>query len=278
MVIDFHTHIFPDSLAQKALGRLVDNLRDYEPQYDRASPYTDATAAGLAASAKAAGIDICVVMPIATSPRSSETLNSFAARINKTPGFRSFGSVHPDNPDALKELECISTLGLPGIKLHPEYQSCYADNDKTVALVRRAAELGLWVLFHAGADVGMPPPVHGAPEHFLRLRRSVPDAKIILAHMGAFRLWEHALKKYPGNNFFVDTSFSIEVYPERQHVFAELIRAIGTDHVMFGSDSPWACQTKSLVETKTFLSKYGFSSKETADILGNNASLILGIE
>ena len=97
MIIDFHTHIFPDPLAKKALDLLTKSLREQEPDVDPNVPYTDGTAAGLSKSARVAGIDISVVMPIATSAKSSMTINSFAAQVDKMPGLRSFGSVHPTN-------------------------------------------------------------------------------------------------------------------------------------------------------------------------------------
>lgn len=275
MIIDFHTHLFPGNLAKKALDQLVKNLRAYEPESDPEAPYTDATAAGLIASERAAGIDLSVVMPIATSTRPSETLNNFAAEIDKIPGLRSFGSVHPKSPDALSELDRVCKMGLRGIKLHPEYQECYADSDETAAVVRHAAKLGLWVLFHAGTDVGMPPPVHGTPSRFARLRRAVPEANIILAHMGAFRLWEQAEREYRGLGFYVDTSFSLDDRPGDWESFARLIRILGTDHVLFGTDSPWADQTKSLRMTRSFLRGHGFTGDETSAILGGNAKRIL---
>lgn len=111
MLIDFHTHLFPDAIAGKALARLVENIRPYVSVYGETRPHTDATAAGLAASSRAAGLDVSVVMPIATSPRPSETINNFAAQVDAMPGLRSFGSVHPDNPDAMKELERAAILG-----------------------------------------------------------------------------------------------------------------------------------------------------------------------
>lgn len=150
MLIDFHTHLFPDAIAGKALARLAENTRPYVSVYGETRPHTDATAAGLAASSREAGLDVSVVMPIATSPRPSETINNFAAQVDAMPGLRSFGSVHPDNPDAMKELERAASLGLKGIKLHPEYQGFYADSPACAAVVKKAAELGLWVLFHAG--------------------------------------------------------------------------------------------------------------------------------
>lgn len=277
MIIDFHAHIFPDSLAKAALSRLVENLRRYEPNCDPNAPYTDATASGLADSQGAAGIDISVIMPIATSTKPSPTLNNFAARINRMSEFCSFGSVHPKSPDALHELERIRELGLRGIKLHPEYQGCYADDKDTVSVVRRAGELGLYVLFHSGSDIGMPPPTHGAPEHFVRLRQAAPDTKIILAHMGAFRMWEAAERLFPDMGFYIDTSFSLEVYPEQHERFAHLIRIIGTDHVLFGTDSPWADRTYSLRVARDFLKKHRFTQHECDAILGGNAAALLGI-
>ena len=34
MIIDFHTHVFPDKIVHKALGVLSDNSGGLEPQYD----------------------------------------------------------------------------------------------------------------------------------------------------------------------------------------------------------------------------------------------------
>lgn len=278
MVIDFHTHIFPDSLAKKALEKLIQNLRSQEPDADPNAPYTDATAAGLAASAKAAGIDICVVMPIATSPKPSLTLNNFAAQVDKLPGLRSFGSVHPNYDGALEELEIIKELGLRGIKLHPEYQGSNPDSNETIELVRKAAELDLWVLFHAGVDIGLPAPVHGTPARFARLREAVPEAKIILAHMGGFRMWQEVEDAYKSLSFYIDTSFSLDVHPEEGDRFARIIRLIGANHVLFGSDSPWADQKKALQLTGSFLSQHGFTKQECDAILGGNAAKVLGLE
>lgn len=275
MIIDFHTHLFPDALAPRALAQLVQNLHENNRKPDPHAPYTQGTAESLTASARRAGIGLCVVMPIATSPHPTRTINDFAALIDRTPGLRSFGSVHPDSPDALAELERLALLGLKGIKLHPEYQECFADAPNTVAVVRRAAELGLWVLFHAGEDFGKPPPVHGTPEHFVRLRDAVPDARIILAHMGALKQWEQAENLYAGGDFYVDTSYSVAVCPEEWERFARCIRRLGTDHVLFGSDSPWANQDFTLRRVRTFLSEYQFTEAETAAMLGGNAARIL---
>ncbi len=275
MLIDFHTHAFPDKIAAGALRQLVQNTLPYREIYGEARPHTDATTAGLAASSRAAGLDVSLVLPIATTPKPSPTLNNFAAQVDKLPGLRSFGSVHPLSPGASAEVERIRSLGLRGIKLHPEYQGCYVDEAPTVEVVRTAASLGLWVIFHAGADIGMPPPIHCTPERVIRLRKAVPDAKIILAHLGGYLLWDDVGPALPAMDVWLDTSYCLPNHPERRERFARLIREAGPGRVLFGTDSPWAGQAEALGYTRAFLADYGFSAEEQAAILGENARKIL---
>lgn len=275
MRIDFHTHIFPDKIAACALRHLVENTRAYEHLYGPVSPHTDATMEGLLASSRKAGLDFSLVLPIATSPQPSPTINDFAAIVNQTDGLRSFGSVHPLNPAFEAEMERLKGLGLRGIKLHPEYQGCFADGPETIAVVKAAAARGLWVIFHAGADIGMPPPVHCTPERILRLRQAVPDARIILAHMGGYLLWEDVLQAVAGMDVYIDTSFCIPNHPDQHPLFAEIIRAVGPERVLFGTDSPWAAQKGTLQATELFLQEQGFTPDETEAILGGNAARIL---
>ena len=96
MRIDFHTHAFPDKLAARAVGSLSDASGGLPP-------CTDGPVEGLRASMRAGGVDISVVANIATNPRQMHAVNDFAALINGE-DIVSFGSVHPDAPDALEEL------------------------------------------------------------------------------------------------------------------------------------------------------------------------------
>ena len=276
MLIDAHTHIFPDRLAAGALAQLLQNTRAYQDVYGEAHPHTDATTDGLTASSRAAGLDVSLVLPIATSPKPSPTINDFAAQVDRMPGLRSFGSVHPRNPDFRQELERVRSLGLRGIKLHPEYQGFFVDDPESVAVVRAAAELGLWVVFHAGADIGMPPPIHCTPERVIRLRKAVPDARIILAHLGGFLLWKEVLPTLREMDVVLDTSYSLH-YREHHRLFADIIRSNGPDKVLFGTDSPWADQSAAVADTQAFLDAHGFSAEEKAAVMGGNAARIQGI-
>ncbi len=75
MIIDFHTHMFPDAIAARTvekLAKLVEN-----------PPETDGTHDGLFRSAQEAGIDCSVVLPIATKASQFYTINEYAAHFQK---------------------------------------------------------------------------------------------------------------------------------------------------------------------------------------------------
>ena len=100
MVIDFHTHAFPDTLAQRAIASLVKACgRQYEP-------CSDGTLSGLISNMDKFGVDISVVQPVITKPSQLETLNRWAKDIE---GDRiiSFGAVHPDTDDYKRDINFI---------------------------------------------------------------------------------------------------------------------------------------------------------------------------
>ncbi|MBN1422128.1 MAG: amidohydrolase, partial [Planctomycetes bacterium] len=65
MIIDAHTHAFPDPLAARALESLSANAGGIRP-------FHDGTVAGLIRSMDAAGVDRSVLCPIATRPDQQE--------------------------------------------------------------------------------------------------------------------------------------------------------------------------------------------------------------
>ena len=156
MLIDFHTHAFPEKIAFRAVEKLARDAGGLAPQ-------TDGTVASLKTQMLVDGVDISVVQSIATNPHQQAKVNDFAIGINRDPAIVAFGSVHPDAPDALEELERIAAAGLKGVKLHPEYQGFYADDPRMKPIYRKISRLGLVTLFHAGQDYGFPPPYHAMP-------------------------------------------------------------------------------------------------------------------
>ena len=165
MVIDFHTHAFPEKIAEKTLGLLA-KLSQVEPE-------TNGTVSGLLSSMDEAGVDTSVILPVVTAPKQFDSIMRFALKINEDFGFLdktwekktmpklvSFGGIHPDSADYKGELKALADAGFPGIKLHPDYQGVFFNDIRYKRIISYAQELGMIVVTHAGMDVGLPDPVH----------------------------------------------------------------------------------------------------------------------
>ena len=252
MVFDFHTHTFPDAIAAAAISKLQ--------AASHTRPFTNGTMDALRASMASAAIDRALVLPVATSARQVTRINDTAIAINDDAaqtGVYSLGCMHPDFDDWQTELSRLARAGVRGIKLHPIYQGVDFDDPRYLRILSRAAELDLFVIIHAGLDVGFPGVVHGSPRMVLRALEEVGPFKLILAHMGGWRCWDEVLNLLPGTGAYIDTSFSLGsmtpngdgYYKKPEDLalldearFIRLIRAFGADRVLFGTDCPWSDQ------------------------------------
>ncbi|MBQ7793767.1 MAG: amidohydrolase family protein [Clostridia bacterium] len=269
MVIDFHTHAFPDRIYERTIKILEENIVKFGGYEYHA--FGTGNVDGLIENMKREGIDASVVLPIATAPRQTENINNFAALINGKNGIYSFGSLHPDNDDLDGILEHIAELGLKGIKLHPEYQSFYIDSDKSLKILKKCEELGLYTTLHSGCDHGCPPPLHCTPERLKNVLGYVSGKYIIAAHMGGWKMWDEVQKHLIGTPIMLDTCFSLHLMDKSDAL--AMIKAHGADKVLFGSDWPWYSQEKVYAE----LCSLGLDSSEIKKITELNARSILGI-
>lgn len=263
MIIDIHTHAFPDALAERARAALT--ARANVPAH------TDGTCDGLEDSTRRAGIDLAVVAPIATKPAQARAINAWAADINREyDHLLSFGSLHPAQEDWAEEIARLLEDGIRGVKLHPDYQDFFVDEPRALPLYRALADAELIVLFHAGVDIGLPPPVHCPPERLARVLDAVPDLQVIASHMGGYAQWTGVARELVGRELYFDTSYSLGDLGA-EHML-ELIRAHGIDRILFGTDSPWT-------EQSTELAAIGALFRNDADraaVLGGNARRLLG--
>jgi len=229
MLIDFHTHCFPDKIAARAIEKLADASGGIEN-------YADGTVEGLKNRLAQDGVDAAVVLNIATNARQQKSVNDFAAQINDEKMIFAFGSVYPDSPDALDELDRIKELGLKGVKLHPDYQGFFVDDPKWKPLYKKISSLGLITVFHAGMDYGYAPPYGGMPEAMARAIEWF-DSPVVAAHWGGINCNEGVLKYLCGRDVYFDVSFGYSMMPR---YFAEkILEAHGADKMLFGTDSPW---------------------------------------
>lgn len=264
MIIDFHVHAFPDALAAKALPLLSKCSGGVKPNYD-------ATISGLESYLAKNNVDYAVVLNIATNPHQEKKVNDFAISLLEKKNIIPFGSVHPDSPNALSELERLAKAGIRGIKLHPDYQHFFVDDEKMFPIYKKIAELGFITVFHAGVDIGYPKPVHCTPERLLRVLDLFDDAPVVAAHFGGWLLWDSVLEDLCGTEVYLDTAFSSGKMPP--DYAKELIKAHGADKVLLGSDMPWS----DTLDEVRFVQSLDLSAEDEEKILSNNAKRLLNI-
>lgn len=268
MIIDFHTHIFPETIAAKTISHLE--------RFGNVTAHTNGMLTGLKNSMKEAGITTSVVLPVVTKPSQFETINNYAASITGKDGIISFGGIHPDTEDYKKELDTILSLGLKGIKLHPDYQNMFIDDKRYINIIQYAVDHDLIVSIHAGIDIGMPYPVHCPPERSLIMLNQVlactinPEPKIVLAHTGGYGQWDDVEKLLVGQDVYFDISYSLPMITAEQLV--RIIKNHGHNRILFATDSPWGTQ-KDAVDHVINLP---LSQEEKDAVLYKNALRLLG--
>lgn len=266
MLIDFHSHIFPERIAAGAMRSLSDSIVSYQGVRHR--HYARGTQNSLLYSMDRCGVDLSVVLPIATKPTQTKSINEFAKNL-RNERIVSFGSLHPEQDDWECVLENLAENGFKGIKLHPEYQSFYVDSKRSIEILKKAEELGLFVTLHTGYDNGMPPPAHCQPERLRNVLDYVSGKYIIAAHLGAFRNWDDVEKYLVGTLVNFDTAYISEFISSEQ--CKRIIRNHGADKILFGSDSPW----QSPANEYKFILNLGLSDEENDKIFYKNAFKIL---
>lgn len=276
MIIDFHTHNFPDSIAPRAIASMVEMLRH------QFIPFGDGTLACQLADAKANGIDRCVMCPIATKPSQADVILRTALEIRD--GARGeeaarviipLASVHPADPDFKAHLKAIADAGIPGIKLHPYYQGFRLDDPAVFPFFAAVRDLGLIVTAHCGYDHGfLNVPMCCGPAEIVALLAAVPGLgpRFVAAHLGGRE------GNPPGaTDMLLETGCLIDTAClEILQDDPDAIRVMETwpaDRVVFGTDYPWNRQHR-LVE---WVKAHRPSAVEQEAIFRLNAERLLGL-
>ena len=265
MTIDFHTHVFPDSLAARALDTLSSSINNlYRPSHD-------GTVSGLLRNMDEWGVDISVVQPVITKQPQTRAVNDWAGSI-RSDRIIAFGGIYPQTGDYKRDIDYAAASGLKGLKFHAEYQGFTVDDGRMLRIYDYALSKGLILLHHAGFDPAFPPPFRSSPKRFARIVKSMRGGVIIAAHLGGHGQWDDAEEYLAGTDIYLDTSMGFEYFPHDQ--FLRIVRKHGADKILFASDSPWS-SAKSEIE---IFKSLPLTEKERSAILGGNAKRILKIE
>ena len=166
--------------------------------------------------------------------------------------------------------------GARGVKLHGPAEGFFMGDERLWPTYTVCRELELPVIGHSGPDLGGNG--FAEPRAFGAVLKAFPELPIVLAHMGG-ATWQQALEIAESyDNAFFDCCEIIEWTRSRngpsERELAQLIRDIGAERVMMGSDFPWydLDQTVDRVMSLPLL-----SMEEKEGIIGANAERILRI-
>lgn len=270
MIIDFHTHVFPDKIAAKTI--------EYLSERGSIPAFSDGLTSGLLARMEEAGVDVAVNLPVVTAPRQFESVNRFAKELNErfsatdTHHIISFAGIHPLCEDIDGKMQWIKENGFVGVKLHPDYQETYINDPAYVRILECARDLDLVVLTHAGLDVAYTDvPMRCPAELVLDLCRRVPYEKLVIAHLGGYEENSDALDRLCGENIYLDTAYILR-YTSREKL-CDVLSRHGAERVLFASDSPWSSMKDDVEKIKSF----SLDPVDERRLMCDNARTLLGI-
>ena len=224
-IIDIHTHIYPNKIAQKA----TDSIRDF---YLLDGSNMDGTVEMLLERGKQAGISRYVVLPVSNAPNRVRSINEFLLEQTRLhDNFIGFGTVHADMENISEEVDWILSNGLKGIKMHPDSQRFPID-DLRLFPVYDAIQGKIPVLLHMGDQ-------RYNYSHPVRLRRILdifPKLEVVAAHFGGYSMFHTARELLWDTDCVFDIS-SAMMFMEAGEA-ERYIHNYGAERLAYGTDYP----------------------------------------
>jgi hypothetical protein len=277
MIIDFHTHLFPESICSSR-SACCDSEPAFEMLY-RSPKSRLVSAPALLAAMDENGVDKSVVFGFPW--QSSELFrrhNDFVMEMVQRYPDRliGFGCFDPSSREAAHEAERCLDGGLAGIGELAFYRSGIETEsiEQLAPVMDLCRERGRPVLIHTNEPVGHDYPGK-TPNTLAQIYRMVgrfPENTIVLAHWGGGLLFFNVLKKEVKGrlkNVYFDTAASPFLYDPGIYPLA--VQLVGVDKILFGSDYPLLAPRRYFVE----MDAAGLSGPERERICGANAGRLL---
>ncbi len=263
-IIDAHAHAFPDGIAKHAVTSLCGQGLWHEMRN-----HHDGTVAALLASMDRAGIRRAVLCSVATKLTQVEKITDWSASV-ASDRLIPFPSIHPDYPEPEREIERIASLGLRGLKFHPQYMHCALDDARCLRIARAAERAGLIIEVHGGYHPAFEKHDEGSPLRLRRLHDLVPALRLVGCHLGGMDDWQGVLDYLVGCDIYLETSFTPLWCPP--DIMATILARHSPRRILFGTDSPWNDQAAELANFRRLpLSPENFElalSQNMAELVG----------
>jgi uncharacterized protein len=259
MIIDTHTHAWPEKIAHKA--------REHLETLFGVKLIAEPTIATLQAYMKRNAIDVSVVCAVATRPEQVPSINDWLFD-QRSPSIRIFAAMHPLYEDWRSELKRIHEHA-DGVKLQPEFQNFYIDDESVFGMYEVMQSYGLPVLFHCGQELSGTMLVRSSPHRVMAVKKQFPLLKIIAGHFGGFKLWDEVEEFLLGSDIYLDTSYFFGHVPDAQA--RDFIQRHRPDRLLFGTDFPLIDQKQDV----EYLGRLALPDKLVQRIMSTNAQELL---
>ena len=268
MIIDTHTHIFPDKIASKTIEILSSKAN--------IPAHSNGSLSGLIEKLKLAKVERSVALPVLTMPTQYDSVLKFAQTVNQ--GYAngehsvlSFAGIHPLCEDLEGKVKQIKECGFKGIKIHPDYQQTFFDDENYIKILLLAKKYDLIVVTHAGIDIGYrDQEVRCTPDRVLKVLDRVGEMKLVLAHYGASEMEDEVYDKLAGLPVYFDTAFVLPTISREK--FIAIASKHGYDKILFATDSPW----QDIAEQVKIIKNYELDKENQDKIFYKNALTLLG--
>ena len=242
-IIDTHAHIFPAKIAAQAAeatGKFYATAQTpTRPSLERMISH-GGTSEELLSCAKDAGITKLLVFSCATAAGQVDSIINFIAReCAEHPEFLGAGTMHIDYPDFEGACDRMLSVGIRGIKLHPDIQGFAVDDPRMLPLYEIMQSKGMYLISHTGDNRYN----FSNPDKLLHLAELFPHMDFICAHFAGWSEWELARHIMRRENIFMDTSSTIGF--SSPETAKKAFSAFDPTHIFFGSDYPmWDPKTE----------------------------------
>jgi predicted TIM-barrel fold metal-dependent hydrolase len=277
MIIDFHTHLFPESICS---GR--EGYCDSEPAFEmlyRSPTSRMVSAQQLLAAMDDNGVDKSVVFGFPWhNPELFKMHNDcIIEAVQRHPDrLIGLGCFDPGSSEAPQEAERCLAGGLAGIGELAFYRSGIDEDalDRLAPVMDICRDRGRPVLIHTNEPVGhaYPGKTPNTLAQIYRMVKRFPANSIVLAHWGGGLFFFNLLKKEVKDrlrNVYFDTAASPFLYnPE---IYRIAIQLAGAEKILFGSDYPLLAPVRYFKE----LDEANLTDAEREQICGLNAARLL---
>ena len=223
-LIDIHAHVYPDAIAMKA----AQSIRNYY----HIGEELDGTPRMLLERGALAGVSNYLVLPVAVKPEHVQSINNFILKQTREHEcFIGFGTVHAAMENITDEVERIQSMGLRGIKIHPDCQH-FDINDPRMFPVYEAIQGKLPMMMHMGDENY----TYSHPSRLRHVLELFPKLQVCAAHFGGYSMYHTARELLWDTDCIFDISSAL-MFMERGEA-ERYINSYGAERMAYGTDYP----------------------------------------